>query len=67
MLPMNATDKNELRERAVAMLRRAIAKGLDVAAFADDLDINPEAIGRWLAKENLPPFATAERIIALLA
>ena len=63
---MNATQKAERRIEAVTALRRAIAKGLDVAAFADKLHKHPEAIGRWLGVQNLPPAATADAILELL-
>lgn len=64
--PMTATEAAEMRLRASRALKEAVAAGTDVITLAKRLGAKPEAIGRWLAEQNLPQPPMAEKILRLL-
>ena len=64
---MTATELAELRISAVKALRDAISKGRDPAELAREIGKKPEAIGRYIAGQNLPTPRTARRILKVVA
>lgn len=64
---MTATELAELRISAVRALKDALARGVDAADLAREIGKKPEAIGRYLAGQNLPTPRTARRILKVVA
>ena len=60
---MTATEQAELRIAAVKALKDALARGEDAAEIATAIGKKPEAIGRYLAGQNLPTPKTAKKIL----
>ena len=60
---MNATETVELKMKAIALLRAAVAEGDTIEAIAKRTGAKPEALGRWLGGQNLPRENMARKII----
>jgi ribosome-binding protein aMBF1 (putative translation factor) len=60
---MTATELAELRIAAVKALKEALTRGVDAADLAREIGKKPEAIGRYIAGQNLPTPRTARRIL----